>query len=57
MEALYTVKEAPKLLTLKESTLYWWIFDKKIRPVRVGSRAVRVPESEILRIRKEGAEA
>ena len=57
MEALFTVREAAKLLTLKESTVYRWIFDKKIRPVRVGSRAVRVPESEIMRIREGGKRA
>ncbi|AFS52653.1 hypothetical protein BOX30_09245 [Leptospirillum ferriphilum] len=54
MEALFTVREAAKLLTLKESTVYRWILDKKIRPVRVGTRAVRIPEGEILRIREEG---
>jgi len=60
MEALFTVREAAKLLTLKESTVYRWIFDGKINPRRIGARAVRVPESEILRIREgkgERAEA
>ena len=51
MEAtLYAVREAAKLLTLKESTLYRWIFDKKIHPIRVGTRAVRIPRTEIQRI-------
>ncbi|KGA95203.1 hypothetical protein LptCag_2637 [Leptospirillum ferriphilum] len=53
MENLFTVKEAAKLLTIKESTVYRWLFDRKIRPVRIGSRSVRIPESEILRIRGE----
>lgn len=47
---LYTVREAAKLLTLKESTLYRWILDKKIHPIRVGTRAVRIPRTEIQRI-------
>lgn len=51
---LYTVREAAKLLTLKESTLYRWLFDKKIRPVRVGTRAVRIPKTEIDRVLLEG---
>ena len=48
--ALYTVREAAKLLTLKESTIYRWIFDKKISPKKIGSRVVRIPQSEIDRI-------
>ena len=51
---LYTVREAAKLLTLKESTLYRWLFYKKIRPVRVGTRAVRIPKTEIDRVLLEG---
>ncbi|WP_082317901.1 helix-turn-helix domain-containing protein [Leptospirillum ferriphilum] len=57
MEQLFTIRETAKLLTLKESTIYRWVFDGKIKPVRVGSRAVRVPESEILRIREAGEKA
>ncbi len=52
MEELYTVREAAKLLTLKESTIYRWIFDGKIRSVKIGTRSRRVPEGEILRIRE-----
>jgi excisionase family DNA binding protein len=51
---LYTVREAAKFLTLKESTVYRWLFDKKIRPVRVGTRAVRIPKTEIDRVLSEG---
>lgn len=54
--ALYTVREAAKLLTLKESTVYRWLFDKKIRPVRIGTRAIRIPQAEVDRILK-GEEA
>ena len=53
---LYTVRQTAKMLTLKESTVYRWIFDQKIRPIRVGTRAVRIPESEINRILTEGQE-
>ena len=48
--SLYTVREAAKLLTLKESTVYRWIFDKKIHPRKIGTRAVRIPQAEIDRI-------
>ena len=51
---IYTVREAAKLLTLRESTLYRWIFDKKIRPIKVGTRAVRIPKSEVERILSQG---
>ena len=47
---LYTVREAARLLTLKESTIYRWIFDRKIQPRKIGTRAVRIPQSEIERI-------
>ena len=54
--ALYTVREAARLLTLKESTVYRWLFDKKIRPVRIGTRAIRISQAEVDRILK-GEEA
>lgn len=54
METLFTVKEAARLLTLKEATIYRWIFDRKIKPTRIGSRTVRIPEAEINRILTEG---
>lgn len=51
---LHTVRQAAERLTLKESTVYRWIFDKKIGTVRIGTRAVRIPESEIQRILEGG---
>ena len=52
MESLFTVRETAKLLTLKEATIYRWLFDKKIRPVKIGTRTIRIPQSEIDRILK-----
>lgn len=43
---LYTVREAAKELTLSESTLRTWIFNKVIEVVRIGG-AVRIKQSTI----------
>ena len=51
---LYTVREAAKLLTIKESTVYRWIFDRKIGVTRIGSRSVRISSDEISRILDAG---
>ncbi len=55
MKTLYTVREAAEALTLRPSTIYRWLFDRKITPVRVGARALRIPQSEIDRIIAEGS--
>lgn len=52
--ALHRVPEAAKLWNVKASTVYRWVFDGRIKPVRIGTRAVRIPQSEIERIIFEG---
>ncbi len=57
MEAMYTVREAAKLLTLSEKGLRTWIRLCKIEVHKLGegrNAPVRIMESEIIRIR-EGA--
>lgn len=51
---LLTVRETAKMLTIKESTVYRWLFDKKIRPVKIGTRMIRIPKAEVERILAEG---
>lgn len=53
-EQLLTVPEAAARLSLKESTVRAWILKRRITHVRVGRRAVRIPESEIRRLVAEG---
>ena len=47
---LYRVEEAANRLNIQTGTMRRWIFDRKIAVVRVGTRAVRIPASEIERI-------
>lgn len=54
---LLTAREAAQRLSLKEATVYRWIFDKKLRTVRIGTRSIRIPASEIDRIITEGSSA
>ncbi|MHB1933707.1 MAG: helix-turn-helix transcriptional regulator [Leptospirillum sp.] len=54
---LYRVPEAARRLNIQPGTMRRWIFDKKIAVVRVGTRAVRIPASEIERIISEGTAA
>ena len=54
MESLFTVREAAKMLTIRESTLRRWIFDHKIRHLKIGTRSVRISEEEISRIIEQG---
>lgn len=54
VEKLFRLRDAADLLSLKESTLRKWALLKKIRTVRVGSVAVRIPESELARLIAQG---
>ena len=54
---LLTAREAATRLSLKEATIYRWIFDKKLGTVRIGTRSIRIPVSEIDRIITEGTTA
>lgn len=51
---LYRVEEAAELLGLKPSTVRKAIFRRQITVCRPLGRAVRIPESEIVRIQREG---
>ena len=54
---LFRVEDAARKLSIKPGTMRRWIFDRKIAVVRVGTRAVRIPASEIERIILEGTAA
>ncbi len=51
---LYRPGEVADLLGLQLSTIYHLISVRSISVVRPTRRAVRIPESEILRIQQEG---
>ena len=53
MDALKTVREAAKLLTLSPHTLRVWIQERRIESVRLG-RVVRIPLAEIERLIEGG---
>lgn len=46
MSKFYTVKEAAEMLSLAHRTLYNWIYEGKIKAVKVGG-ATRIAEEEI----------
>lgn len=54
LSKLYRIEEAAELLALKPSTLRKLIFRRAITVVRPTRRAVRIPESEIARMQREG---
>lgn len=47
--------EVAEALSLKESTIRAWILARRIFFVRVGKRAVRIPQTEVERIITQGA--
>jgi excisionase family DNA binding protein len=52
-DKLLTVEEASVAFGVKEATVRTWIWQGKLKPVKVGGYAVRIPSSEIRRINKE----
>lgn len=48
---VYDTKEAARLLKVGYATLYRWIKEKKIIPLRIGGRTF-IPKSEIERVRE-----
>ncbi len=54
MERLMRVEEAAEALAVRPSTVRAWILARRLPTVRVGRRAIRVPEQAILRIIEEG---
>jgi excisionase family DNA binding protein len=53
-ESLYTIPEFARTLGIKDSTGRAWVLRRKVGYVKVGGRAVRIPESEVQRILSEG---
>jgi len=53
-EKLLRVSDGARELALKESTLRAWILSRRIRVVRIGRRAIRIPMSEVVRLIEEG---
>jgi excisionase family DNA binding protein len=51
MEKMYSLKETAEILSLAVVTLRKWIGEGTLKSVKIGS-AVRIPESEILRLQK-----
>ena len=51
---LLRVHEAAAALNLKPSTIRAWIHGRHISVIKVGRRAVRIPQSEILRLIEQG---
>lgn len=51
MENLYTVKEAAEKLSMVEGTIRNWIYDGKLKAVKVGG-SIRIPEEAIKEIIK-----
>ena len=46
-QKLLTVREAARLLTLREGTIRYWLALRKLAVVRLGSRCVRIPLSAV----------
>jgi excisionase family DNA binding protein len=53
-EKLCRIEEFAKRLEIKSSTARAWVLARRVAKVRVGRRAIRIPESEITRIISEG---
>lgn len=53
-DRLLTIEEAAIRLGLRPVTLRMWASARKIARVRIGKRAIRIPESEITKIISRG---
>jgi excisionase family DNA binding protein len=51
---LVTVSEAAKRLGLKDKTIRFWIWQRRIEFIKVGSRSVRISEHVIDEIIQQG---
>ena len=51
---LLTTAQVAERLAIKESTIRAWLLARRLARVRIGRRAVRIPESEVERIIAEG---
>lgn len=55
--AMLRVEQAAERLAVQPATIRNWIWNRRIVYVRIGRRAIRIPESEILRIIEAGTVA
>ncbi len=53
-EEVYELKEAADLLHIGIATLFRWMRDGKIVPLRISKRTF-IPQSEVKRLKNEGA--
>ncbi|GAI75046.1 unnamed protein product [marine sediment metagenome] len=53
-EEIYETNEAARLLGIGYATLYRWIKDGKLIPLRIGGRTF-IPKSEVERLKNEKA--
>ncbi len=51
---LLTIPEAAARLKMRESTIRAWILQRRLGYVKVGRRAVRISEREVLRVIEQG---
>jgi len=49
-----TINQLCEELQISRRTVFKWIKEGKINVIRLGARAVRIDESELARIKKEG---
>ncbi len=54
-EKLYSVREAADLLSMHPESVYREIRSGELRAEKLGPRRTRIPESELLRFRRERA--
>lgn len=48
---MLTIKEFAEIMKIKPRTAYKWIYEGKIKIVKIG-RTIRIPEEEIERLKK-----
>lgn len=53
---LLRVNEVAELLALRETTVRSWLADGRLPRVKIGSKAIRVPQEAVERIIREGSE-
>ena len=53
-EELYDTNEAARLLGIGYATLYRWIKDSRLIPLRIGGRTL-IPKSEVERLKNKKA--
>ena len=52
---LLRVNEVAELLALRESTVRSWLADGRLPRIKIGTKAVRIPEEAVEKIIREGS--